>query len=119
MTVVAAALTLALVEVHADRRITRGIVPTGGTGAAGKAPRRVRARDRRTGSARPLAQAMTRVLGPAPAPVTKLKNNYRYHMQLSAERFEEIRDVWRAVENSISPHKNVQFIIDVDPVNMR
>ena len=59
------------------------------------------------------------VLGPAPAPVTKLKNDYRYHLQLSAERFEEIQAVWRDVENGIPTHKDVQFVIDVDPMNMR
>jgi len=59
------------------------------------------------------------VLGPAPAPVTKLKDNYRYHLQLSAGQFADIQSVWRDIETEIPPHKTVQFIIDVDPINMR
>ena len=60
-----------------------------------------------------------RLLGPAPAPVTRLKGRYRFHFQLSAERFEELRDLWRSLGDEIKPSGNVESTIDVDPINLR
>jgi primosomal protein N' (replication factor Y) len=60
-----------------------------------------------------------RILGPAPAPVAKLKANYRYHIQLAAPRLESIQDLWREGSRKLSATKEVEYQVDVDPINMR
>ncbi len=60
-----------------------------------------------------------RILGPAPAPILKLKNLYRYHLQIAANSVDEIRSLWKPVTEAALRLPGVEFIIDVDPVNMR
>ena len=60
-----------------------------------------------------------RILGPAPAPITRQKANYRYHLQLSAETSQEIRELWRAAAGDFPSKHDVDFVVDVDPLNMR
>ncbi len=60
-----------------------------------------------------------RILGPAPAPITKLRDNWRFHIQLTAAAFELIRDLWRATAPQISRVSDVEFQVDVDPMSMR
>lgn len=60
-----------------------------------------------------------RILGPAPCPVAKLKDLYRYHFQLSAPEIEPIQTLWRAVAPQIPAAKDVEYVIDVDAVNMQ
>jgi primosomal protein N' (replication factor Y) len=60
-----------------------------------------------------------RLLGPAPCQITKLRDLWRFHLQLSAESFETLRDLWRAAAPQITRVSDVEFQIDVDPVNMR
>ena len=59
------------------------------------------------------------ILGPAPAPIAKLKNFYRYHFQLAAEEMTSIQDLWRTVLPDLpQPHHEIEYTIDVDPLNM-
>ena len=60
-----------------------------------------------------------RVVGPAPAPVARLKGSFRFHFQLSAAGFEPIQKLWRAVSDQFKPPANVEFAVDMDPINMR
>lgn len=60
-----------------------------------------------------------RILGPAPAPVAKLKTYYRYHFQLSAPEVSQIHDLWRIVAAELPRTKDIEYVIDVDAVNMR
>ncbi len=60
-----------------------------------------------------------RILGPAPAPLAKLKALYRYHFQLSAPTLEMIQVLWRAVRDKLPQGKDVEYVIDVDPLNLR
>jgi primosomal protein N' (replication factor Y) len=60
-----------------------------------------------------------RVLGPAPAPVARLKGNYRFHVQLSAAAVEHLQQLWNSVRDELKPAGNVEFAVDVDPINMR
>lgn len=60
-----------------------------------------------------------RILGPAPAPITKQRANFRYHLQISAPNNETIRELWFAARNTLPTAPNVEFVIDVDPLNMR
>ena len=59
------------------------------------------------------------ILGPAPAPVAKLKNFYRYHFQLAAEELTAIQDLWRKVQPDLPQAHEIEYTIDVDPLNMR
>ncbi len=60
-----------------------------------------------------------RVLGAAPAPVTRLRNLWRFHLQISAKTHELVRDLWQAVEKSLTLPDDVELAIDVDPINAR
>lgn len=59
------------------------------------------------------------ILGPAPAPVGKLKNLYRYHFQLAALNLATIQDLWRKTQPELPQVPEVEYTIDVDPLNMR
>ena len=60
-----------------------------------------------------------RILGPAPAQITKIRDNWRFHIQMTAAAFEIIRDLWRAALPKIVRASDVEFQIDVDPMNTR
>ena len=60
-----------------------------------------------------------RILGPAPCQITKLRDLWRFHLQLSADSCVTIRELWRAAVPLIVRVSDVEFQIDVDPVNMR
>ena len=59
-----------------------------------------------------------RILGPAEAPVFKLKNYYRYHFQLQSGSSALLHQVLRAVIPTARTPDNVEFTLDVDPHNM-
>lgn len=58
-----------------------------------------------------------RVLGPAPAPFAKLRGLYRYQIQLQGPDAEALRQAIRRAEPLPAP-ENVQWIADVDPIDM-
>lgn len=60
-----------------------------------------------------------RILGPAPAPVSRIMGHFRYHLQLAALEGEAIREVWRRVIPQLPSRKDVEWTVDVDPTNMR
>lgn len=60
-----------------------------------------------------------RILGPAPAPLTRLRKMWRFHFQLSAESLEPIVALWREVQAKLDLHPDVEMTIDVDPIDMR
>lgn len=60
-----------------------------------------------------------RVLGPAPAPLTRLKGLFRYHLQLTHEDVDEVRRLWNEATAHFPPSNEVEFVVDVDPFNMR
>ena len=64
-------------------------------------------------------QPPIRLLGPAPAPVMKLKKHYRYHFLLYAPSVEAIQQLWREVMPKLQVPADVEFMIDVDPSDMR
>lgn len=60
-----------------------------------------------------------RVLGPAPAPVTRLKGLFRYHLQLVTVDLAALQRMWRELEPAVNRIAGIEFMIDVDPINMR
>ena len=60
-----------------------------------------------------------RVLGPAPAPMTKLRGQYRFQIQLQAADGEALRDFSAHCDCTISRRPRVCFwTIDIDPWDM-
>jgi primosomal protein N' (replication factor Y) len=59
-----------------------------------------------------------RVLGPAPAPISKLRGKYRYHLQLHAADEAGLRGVMRSVMDQLKAPDETQWVVDVDPLEM-
>ena len=59
-----------------------------------------------------------RVLGPAPAPITRLRDRFRWHVQIHGPDGAHLRDLVRRATASLKTPDNVAWIIDVDPVEM-
>lgn len=60
-----------------------------------------------------------RVLGPAPAPIARLRNYYRFHIQMAAESLELIRELWGKITPQIKLPTETEMAVDVEPINMR
>jgi primosomal protein N' (replication factor Y) len=63
--------------------------------------------------------ADVRLLGPAEAPVFRLKGYYRYHFQLQSPSPGALHKVLRAVLPTLHPPSGVELAVDVDPCNMQ
>ncbi len=59
-----------------------------------------------------------RVLGPAPAPIAKLRGNFRFQIQAQASDGAGLRQAVRQLSQSAKAPENVQWIADVDPQDM-
>jgi primosomal protein N' (replication factor Y) len=59
-----------------------------------------------------------RILGPATAPIAKLRGNYRFQIQLQAGDVAVLHDVVRAVAADVKAPEGVAWIVDVDPLEM-
>lgn len=64
-------------------------------------------------------QLPVRILGPARAPVARLQGLYRYHFQLAADSQDANLELWRSALPNLDRSGNVEFLVDVDPINMR
>jgi primosomal protein N' (replication factor Y) len=62
--------------------------------------------------------AEVRLLGPAEAPVFRLKNYYRFHFQLQSASAAALHQLLRAVVQTVRPPNGVEFTVDIDPLNM-
>ena len=59
-----------------------------------------------------------RLLGPAEAPVFRLKGYYRFHFQLQSASAAALHQLLRNVLPAVRPPAGVEFTVDVDPFNM-
>jgi primosomal protein N' (replication factor Y) len=59
-----------------------------------------------------------RVLGPAPAPIAKLRGLLRFQLQVQALDGAAMRAAVAAVVADLKPPEHVQWIVDVDPLDM-
>jgi primosomal protein N' (replication factor Y) len=62
--------------------------------------------------------AEVRLLGPAEAPVFRLKGYARYHFQLQSPSSATLHQLLRAVVPSVRTPSGVELTVDVDPLNM-
>jgi primosomal protein N' (replication factor Y) len=69
-------------------------------------------------SLRQAAPAIVRTLGPAPAPVAKIRNEFRFHLRLYAPDPRTLQTLLHEVlpRTTLPPH--VELAVDVDPVSM-
>ena len=59
-----------------------------------------------------------KLLGPAPAPFAKLRNFYRFHIHLFSAQSDRLREIVRSVSLALKTPPEIQWIVDVDPVDM-
>ncbi len=59
-----------------------------------------------------------RVLGPAPAPFAKLRGKYRFQVQLQGADGQKLRELVRRLVDEVTSPDDVQWIVDVDPLDM-
>ena len=62
--------------------------------------------------------ASTRLLGPAPCPMAKLRGKYRYHALLFSTTGDEVRKVVGEITATFDPPEGVQWVVDVDPMDL-
>jgi primosomal protein N' (replication factor Y) len=59
-----------------------------------------------------------RVLGPAPCPIAKLRGLFRFHVLMSSPNGEKLRAAVRGVIEQFEPIEGVQWVVDVDPLDL-
>jgi len=59
-----------------------------------------------------------RLLGPAPAPFAKLRGNFRFHIHLHVMDAERLRTTIRVATDTLKTPEQVQWIVDLDPIDM-
>ena len=93
------------------RLIIRGLDETATMAYAGKLAERCKeALGRR--------QDEVRILGPAPAPIAKLRDRYRIHSLLMGTAGELLRKVVGQVYAETKPVEGIQWVVDVDPLSL-
>jgi primosomal protein N' (replication factor Y) len=59
-----------------------------------------------------------KILGPAPAPFPKLRNLYRFHVQILCPEEATLRAVLTATISELTESDEVQWVVDMDPQDM-
>ena len=59
-----------------------------------------------------------RILGPAPAPISRIRDRYRWHLQVHGPDPEMLRNLVRRSTAGLKTPKEIAWIVDVDPVEM-
>ena len=59
-----------------------------------------------------------RVLGPAPCPVVKLRDFYRFHIQAHARDRDVLCEALERTQAEVKIPSEIQWIIDLDPIAM-
>ncbi len=62
--------------------------------------------------------AEIRILGPAPAPIAKLRGMFRFHALLQDPDRDRLRAVVRKATAELKPPEGVQWVVDVDPLDV-
>ncbi len=66
----------------------------------------------------PLGDDETRVIGPAEAPIAKLRGKFRFHFLLRAIEDRTLHDWIKHITSSVPESDDAQYVIDVDPQEM-
>jgi primosomal protein N' (replication factor Y) len=74
---------------------------------------------RRTGAElRAVASPSVRILGPAPAPILKIRNLFRYHLQARSPHARALQVLLRDLPGRFPPPRGVELAVDVDPISL-
>jgi primosomal protein N' (replication factor Y) len=60
-----------------------------------------------------------RILGPAPALMTRLRKYFRYHLQMTAPSHEPLQALWHEALPQLGISSDVEMTVDVDPLDLR
>ncbi len=71
-----------------------------------------------TGSGQSGGDGDFRILGPAPAATPRIRGKYRYQVQIQGSDGERMRAAIREAEKRVPTPGGVEWIVDVDPINM-
>ncbi|MGA1409580.1 MAG: primosomal protein N' [Prochlorotrichaceae cyanobacterium] len=65
-------------------------------------------------------QDQIEVLGPAPAPILRIAQRYRWHLLLKVKPAAQgtFQLPWTDLQQHLAPHRNVALTIDVDPIHL-
>ena len=74
--------------------------------------------ERLTGALARNPEHAARVLGPAPAPIAKLRGMHRFQIQLQGAQPAPIHAALREATDGLESPEGVQWIVDVDPLDM-
>jgi primosomal protein N' (replication factor Y) len=58
------------------------------------------------------------ILGPAPAPIQKLRNRYRWQLLLKGKRGSSLFELAKRAQEVLPRSRNLRLHVDVDPHNM-
>jgi primosomal protein N' (replication factor Y) len=64
------------------------------------------------------SEDVIRILGPAPCPVTRLRGKYRFHMLMLGQDVGRIQAIIRGAAERLQPPDEVQWVADVDAMDM-
>ncbi|MFO0922670.1 MAG: primosomal protein N' [Pirellulales bacterium] len=67
---------------------------------------------------RPTIAEEVRILGPAPPPIAKLRGLYRFHIMLAAPDPAPLNRLLSRMVADMKPPEGIQFVIDIDPIEM-
>jgi len=67
---------------------------------------------------RAAALPSVRILGPAPAPILKIRNLYRFHLQLRCPNSRPLQSLLSTVPGRLPAPHGIELAIDVDPITM-
>ena len=59
-----------------------------------------------------------RLLGPTEAPIAKLQDKYRFHMLVTGTAVDAMRAMVKSATDGVKPPEEVQWVVDVDPLDM-
>jgi primosomal protein N' (replication factor Y) len=71
----------------------------------------------RADQSEPSAPAV-RILGPATAPIAKLRGSFRYQIQLQSADSEHLRYLVRTATKDLKSPEGIIWTVDVDPLDM-
>jgi primosomal protein N' (replication factor Y) len=59
-----------------------------------------------------------RILGPAPPPIGKLRGKYRFHILVQSDQPRVVNGLLSRAIVELKPPKEIQYVIDIDPIDM-
>jgi primosomal protein N' (replication factor Y) len=60
----------------------------------------------------------TRVLGPSPAPISKIKRRHRYHLLMKCPNSSAVHAILEEITDELGGPSGAKVVVDVDPVSM-